>query len=358
MSTKYPAPKNKQPYERAQAIVEFAIVLPILMMLLVGILEVGRMIFIYSAVNNASREAARYASAVGLADGGTYNKFQYCSKIREVAKRSAYLTTLADADIDINYDKGPAFVGSPFDTCPAGTTADTSISIVSGDRVTVTVRATYHPMVNLIPIGSRPFTSVSSRTFVGVFQLASNPGGAGSGGAGGGGGGSGTPTSTPTNTPTTAAPTDTPTATPTATLAAVATLTPTATPVFGCGAVTPGSISMAANSKVVTMQITNPHSSFTVTGIQFRWNAATGASGNKTLRLEQAQLGTFIWSGSDSSGNFSNSPSGLTLPGNNTTSTVIFTFDKNYQNQPANGTTITIDLSSPECGTFSVTKTQ
>ena len=356
MPTKYPAPKNKLPYERAQAIVEFAIVLPILMMLLVGILEAGRMIFIYSAVNNASREAARYASAVGLADGGTYNKFQYCSEIREVAKRSAFLISLSDADIDINYDKGPTFVGSPFDTCPAGLTADPSISIVSGDRVTVTVRATYNPMVTLIPIGSRPFTSVSSRTFVGVFQLASNPGGAGSGGAGGGGGSA---TSTPTSTPTVAAaPTDTPTATPTATAAAVATFTPTATPEFGCGAVTPVPISMATNSKVVTMQITNPHSSFTVTGIQFRWNAATGASGNKTLPLVQAQLGTFIWSGSDSSGNFSNSPSGLTLPGNNTTSTVIFTFDKNYQNQPANATTITINLSSPECGTFSVTKTQ
>jgi len=51
---------------RAQAIVEFAITLPILMALLVGILEVGRMVFIYSAVNNASREASRYASAVGL----------------------------------------------------------------------------------------------------------------------------------------------------------------------------------------------------------------------------------------------------------------------------------------------------
>ena len=35
---------------RAQAIVEFAIALPILLVLLVGILEVGRMLFIYSSV--------------------------------------------------------------------------------------------------------------------------------------------------------------------------------------------------------------------------------------------------------------------------------------------------------------------
>ena len=48
--------------KRAQAIVEFAIVLPILLMLLVGIFEVGRLIFMYAAVTNASREAARYGS--------------------------------------------------------------------------------------------------------------------------------------------------------------------------------------------------------------------------------------------------------------------------------------------------------
>jgi Flp pilus assembly protein TadG len=171
MPTSFHSRLHNQSKERAQAIVEFAIVLPILLMLLVGILEVGRMIFMYSAVNNASREAARYASAVGLADGGTYNKFQYCSEIRNVARRSAFFVTLADGDIDINYDEGSASVGTPFDSCPAGTTADTSIEVDSGNRVTVTVRAEYAPMINLIPISSRTFTSTSSRTILGIFEL-------------------------------------------------------------------------------------------------------------------------------------------------------------------------------------------
>jgi Flp pilus assembly protein TadG len=357
MPTKYPASKKKQSYERAQAIVEFAIVLPILMMLLVGILEAGRMIFIYSAVNNASREAARYASAVGLADGGVYNKFQYCSAIRDVAKRSAFLLTLADADIDINYDKGPSFVGSPFDTCPAGTAADPSISIVSGDRVTVTVRATYNPMVTLIPIASRPFTSTSSRTFIGIYQLASDPGGVGSGGSGGGGGGGGSATSTPTSTPTVSASTDTPTstATPTATAAAVATFTPTATPVFGCGGITLGTINTSNGSPAITMTITNPHDSFTVTSVQLGWDEGNG--GNK-IALTQAQLGTLFWTGSDTTGSITISPASLTLPGNNTQSTILFTLDKNYNNPGSGQTSITLNLSSSLCGNFSVTKTK
>jgi Flp pilus assembly protein TadG len=234
--------QNNLPKERAQAIVEFAIVLPILMLLLVGILEVGRMIFIYSAVNNASREAARYGSAVGLADGGVYSKFQYCSEIRNVARRSTFFMTLTDSDIDINYDDGPASVGSPFDNCPAGTTADTSITVVSGDRVTVTVRADYSPMVNLIPITSRTFTSTTSRTILGIFELGSatsTPGPATS-----------IPTNAPTLTPTNL-PTATATATATATPGVVSTLTPIA-----CGNVTLSNINI--QNKTMSTTITNP----------------------------------------------------------------------------------------------------
>ena len=90
--------------QRAQAIVEFALVLPILMMMLVGIMEVGRLIYTYAAVNNASREAARYGSAIGFDDTGTHLKYQYCDGIKDRARRSAYFTPLT---IHIYYDEGP-----------------------------------------------------------------------------------------------------------------------------------------------------------------------------------------------------------------------------------------------------------
>lgn len=97
---------------RAQAIVEFALVLMILMVILVGILEVGRLVFMYAAVNNASREAARYASAYGLDDSGNYLKYQYCQGIHDVAQRSAFFTPLT---VTITYDSGPNT--SSFHTC-------------------------------------------------------------------------------------------------------------------------------------------------------------------------------------------------------------------------------------------------
>jgi Flp pilus assembly protein TadG len=150
--------------QRAQAIVEFAIALPILMALLVGILEVGRMMFIYSAVTNASREAVRYASAVGLDDSGSYNKYNYCSGIQEMARRSAYFTPLTTT---ISYDHGPGT--GPFNTCDG--TVDSGVVISSGDRVVVEVKANYSPMVNLIPLSSRNITSSSARTIVGLIKL-------------------------------------------------------------------------------------------------------------------------------------------------------------------------------------------
>ena len=57
--------KNTKNKSRAQAMVEFAIALPILLMLLYGILEAGRLMFLYSTVVTASRQAVRFGSATG-----------------------------------------------------------------------------------------------------------------------------------------------------------------------------------------------------------------------------------------------------------------------------------------------------
>jgi len=157
---------SNQSRYRGQAIVEFAIALPIILILLVGILEVGRAIFIYSAVTNASREAVRYASAVGLDDSGN-NKYQYCDGIRNTARKSAYFLILADGDIVIEYDDGPGT--SVFDTCDGS--VDNLITADSGDRVRVIVTAQYDPMLDLIPISSRTITSSSSRTIFGIVGL-------------------------------------------------------------------------------------------------------------------------------------------------------------------------------------------
>ncbi len=63
----------------AQAMVEFALVLPVLLLLIYGILEVGRLLFIYSSVVSAARQAARYGSTTGVNASGTF-RYRDCDR--------------------------------------------------------------------------------------------------------------------------------------------------------------------------------------------------------------------------------------------------------------------------------------
>lgn len=166
--------QEKVPRPRAQAMVEFALVLPLLMALMLGIFEFGRIVFIYSSVTNASREAVRFGSAIGFEDNTYYRKYQYCSAIREDAKESSFLAVLQDSDIVIEYDHGPGT--AVFDTCPVGVARDTTIVVNTGqDRVKVTVSASYSPLTKLLPIGTQTITSSSTRTILGYANVGPYP---------------------------------------------------------------------------------------------------------------------------------------------------------------------------------------
>jgi Flp pilus assembly protein TadG len=159
-------------HQKAQAVVEFALILPLLLLLLVGILEVGRLIFMATSVTTASREAVRYGSAWGIAGPG----FQYnnCAGIREAAKRVAILVDIQDSNIVIKYDQGP---GTSYYTffCDAASGEDPDVVINSGDRIIVTVNASYSPMVMVVPISPRTLSAESARTIVGVIEYPVEP---------------------------------------------------------------------------------------------------------------------------------------------------------------------------------------
>ncbi len=46
--------------ERGQELVEYALILPIMMLILMSILDLGRAVYYYSAIHNSAREGARY----------------------------------------------------------------------------------------------------------------------------------------------------------------------------------------------------------------------------------------------------------------------------------------------------------
>lgn len=52
---------RQRPHDRGQDLVEYAIVFPVLMLLVLGIFEFGRILYSYNAIANAAREGARFA---------------------------------------------------------------------------------------------------------------------------------------------------------------------------------------------------------------------------------------------------------------------------------------------------------
>jgi Flp pilus assembly protein TadG len=73
---------------RGQALVEFAFVLPILILLMVGIFDFGRAVYAFNTVNNAAREGVRLA----IVD-------QNCNAIGQMAEQHA-----SSLDVSWNYD--------------------------------------------------------------------------------------------------------------------------------------------------------------------------------------------------------------------------------------------------------------
>jgi TadE-like protein len=57
--------RSKHARSRGQGLVEFALVLPVFMVILIGMVDLGRAIWANNSVANAAREAARFASVHG-----------------------------------------------------------------------------------------------------------------------------------------------------------------------------------------------------------------------------------------------------------------------------------------------------
>lgn len=153
---------------RAQAMVEFALVLPILLLVVYGLIEVGRLLFIYSSVNNATRQAARWGSTSGVGNNGV-PRYQDCAGIRAAAQGGDFLNAFEDGDIQIWVDEGLDASGDPINPtqyCTGGAITDTSMVPSQGFRVTVSVDADYNALVPLVPIQTRTIEAESSRTLL------------------------------------------------------------------------------------------------------------------------------------------------------------------------------------------------
>jgi len=156
-------------WTHAQGLVEFAFVLPVLLLLILGVVEMGRLLAIYSGISSGSRQAVRYGSVAGDSNtgmSGTQPYYLDCTGMRETARRASPLVTLADSEIQVAYDHGslPTFANCPVDAFGNNTWADTNPKITSGDRVVIAISTVYRPLVPIVPIPDLPVTFQSART--------------------------------------------------------------------------------------------------------------------------------------------------------------------------------------------------
>jgi Flp pilus assembly protein TadG len=148
---------------RGQALVEFALVVPIVLVLIIGIAEFGWFMANSSALVSASREAARYASSVGD-DGGT-PRYIDCAGIRGAARdATSAVFTLTDDQIRVTYDDGAG--GTSTSACAPLGTGPVAAEIDRFDRVVVEVRVSYSAMTPLgqVFLGARELVSVDRRS--------------------------------------------------------------------------------------------------------------------------------------------------------------------------------------------------
>lgn len=132
--------KIKNP-NNAQAMVEFALVLPVFLLLILGLFMIGHYLFTFSFVLSASREAARYGSAVGRNGSGTF-LFQDCDGIIAAAMRVGNYAGVNPSNITITYDDGPG--ETPYGTCPPGGLGP---NVDLGDRIVVEIAVPYEMIV-------------------------------------------------------------------------------------------------------------------------------------------------------------------------------------------------------------------
>jgi hypothetical protein len=122
---------HRRAASRGQALVEFALTIPIFLLLLVSLFDMGRAVFSYNTLTNAAREGARIAIVN-----------QDLPTIVAHAKSQTQIVELDDPSVKVAY----------YQMKPDGTpdTADPCNLVAVGCLAVVSFEATYYPITPII----------------------------------------------------------------------------------------------------------------------------------------------------------------------------------------------------------------
>ena len=133
--------------ERGTSLVEFAVVAPLLFLLLFGVIEFARLGHGFTTVWTAAGEGARYATTVGDNDNDGLPNYLDCASITETALDKVIGMSLASSDVNITFSDvagAPVADCDPASPLPAPSPSG-STNIDNGFGVQVEVDGTFPP---------------------------------------------------------------------------------------------------------------------------------------------------------------------------------------------------------------------
>jgi Flp pilus assembly protein TadG len=143
-----------------QTLVEFALTLTLLLMILVGLFEMGRLVVSYAAVAAAGREAARYGSGVSANYSNGIALYNDCAGMRLAARKVGWLANVQDADVHIFFDTGPSTTQTEYCNPSA------AITISRQTRIVVFITTPYSPMLSFLQLPGTTLRSKSARSIL------------------------------------------------------------------------------------------------------------------------------------------------------------------------------------------------
>lgn len=159
---------------RGQTLVEFALVFPVFILLLFGIIDVGRLVYLNSTLSQAAREGARAGSVEASYRGSSATGCNTAGGPVCPANDSTLLTHITSAanrmmspfgSVANTYMNCVAATGTP----PTGAwTGATCASTTSGGQISVRVTASFTPLTPVIG------QIIGTRTLQGTATMAIN----------------------------------------------------------------------------------------------------------------------------------------------------------------------------------------
>ncbi len=143
-----------------QALLEFALVIPVLLLLIFGVIDFARTVFALSQVVDASRQAVRYGIVTGLSS--STRQYLDCDGIRAAAARVPGFVDLQNVTVDVFYEDAQ---NNFLTDCTEGLTV---WDVNHGDVLAVHVQGSIRPLTPILLMFTDTFTFeyTSRRTII------------------------------------------------------------------------------------------------------------------------------------------------------------------------------------------------